>query len=70
VNAQLQLELEVHEPNPNTDFFDSSGKPRRLLWCSDSARMGGPCPYVGDRARFLPAAGCCKDIRARGEVSA
>lgn len=51
--------------NPNIGkWIDGEGRPLRLLWCSDSARMGGPCPYVGDRARFMPAGGCCKAIGA------
>lgn len=48
--------------NPNLAMFDENGDPKRLLWCSDTARKGGPCPYVGERARFRPAGGCCKDL--------
>lgn len=59
---QLRLELTPRVPNPNAHFFNADGSPKRLLWCSDSARLGGPCPYLGDRARFRPAGGCCKDI--------
>lgn len=41
------------------------GTPPRLLWCSDTARLGGACPYTGDRAKHRPAGGCCKDLAAR-----
>jgi hypothetical protein len=47
--------------NPNLWMFDAEGNPRRLLWCSDSARLGGPCPYVDGEA---PAGGCCKELAA------
>lgn len=64
--AQGQLGLADLEPatNPNAHLYDEHGKPRRLLWCSDTARMGGPCPYTGERARFRPTGGCCKDLAA------
>lgn len=65
--GQLTLDdLAPAPPNPNAHLFDADGKPRRLLWCSDSARKGGPCPYLGEKARFRPAGGCCKDIRLDG----
>jgi hypothetical protein len=65
--------------NPNLAFFNDDGSPRRLLWCSDSARLGGPCPYTEPRVSradgsllppiglaLMPAGGCCKDIVSRG----
>jgi hypothetical protein len=61
--TQLSLDDAVDRPNPNAHLFDADGKPRRLLWCSDSARLGGPCPYDDPaRARFAPAGPCCKTI--------
>jgi hypothetical protein len=60
--TQLQLELEAPRPSPNAWMFNADGSPKRLLWCSDTARLGGPCPYTGERARFRPAGGCCKDL--------
>ncbi len=60
---QLALDVDEPLPSPNAWMFDESGRPRRLLWCSDNARKGGPCPYVGDREQFRPAGGCCKDLR-------
>jgi hypothetical protein len=55
--TQLSLDDAVDRPNPNAHLFDADGKPRRLLWCSDSARLGGPCPYDDPaRARFAPDA--------------
>lgn len=68
--TQLSLELERPAPNPNADWFNEAGTPKRLLWCSDTIRIGWtkgvdvPCPYLGDRARFRPAGGCCKDLAA------
>lgn len=67
MSEQLALDLEPRAPNPNAWMFDEQGRPRRLLWCSDTARLGGPCPYVGDRARFMPAGGCCKDLVRRAD---
>jgi hypothetical protein len=63
--TQLALDLEPDRPSPNAHFFNADGSPKRLLWCSDSARLGGPCPYVGAKARFRPAGGCCKDLAVR-----
>jgi hypothetical protein len=63
--TQLSLDDAVDRPNPNAHLFDADGNPRHLLWCSDSARKGGPCPYVGEKARFRPAV-CCKDVRLDG----
>lgn len=62
--GQLALAESAPAPNPNADLFDESGRPRRLLWCSDSARMGDPCPYTGEKARFMPEGGCCKTLAA------
>lgn len=62
--TQLQLELEPRQPNPNAHLFEH-GQPRRLLWCSDTARLGGACPHAGERERFRPAGGCCKDLAGR-----
>lgn len=68
---QLRLEFGATHPapNPNARFFGPDGEPRRLLWCSDSARMGGPCPYLGDKERFMPRGGCCKDLVERRKDS-
>lgn len=65
MSGQLSLDLSGGEPapaNPNAWMFNADGSPRRLLWCSDTARMGGPCPYVGAKARYRPPGGCCKDL--------
>lgn len=60
--TQLSLDDTVARPNPNAHMFDREGKPRRLLWCGDAARMGKGCPYVGGKARFRPFGGCCLDL--------
>lgn len=64
--TQLSLDLGDAPVNPNAHLFNPDGTPRRLLWCSDTARMGGPCPYLGERARFRPAGGCCKSLAKEG----
>lgn len=61
-SGQLAFVLDLPAPNPNRALLDDHGRPRWLLWCSDGARMGGPCPYTGPRARFRPAGGCCKQL--------
>jgi hypothetical protein len=69
VSGQLTLELEPPVP-PDAAFFDADGRPRKLLWCSDTVRIahrrGEPaeCPYTGDRARFMPGGVCCFDVEA------
>lgn len=46
-------------------WMDRFGRPLRLLWCSDTARLGGACPYTGGLpAAFAASGGCCKDIVA------
>jgi hypothetical protein len=66
VTDQLDLGLEIPrepaKPSANAHLFDENGRMRRLLWCSDDARLGGSCPYVGEKARFMPEGGCCKDL--------
>lgn len=56
---QLQLEVEPRAPDPNAWMFNADGSPKRLLWCSDDARGGGPCPYAG---RAVPCGVCCKEL--------
>lgn len=78
--TQLALQLEPPQANPNAHFFNADGSPKRLLWCSDSARLGGPCPYLEPRPSLsepgttlppigrdrMPAGGCCKDLASEG----
>lgn len=65
--SQLSFEAELPPvANPNAHLFNEDGSPKRLLWCSDSARMGGPCPYTGARLKHRPAGGCCKDLAREG----
>lgn len=59
--TQLSL-LDEGKPNVNTAFFNADGSPRRLFWCSDGARLGGPCPFVGEKEKHRPMGGCCKDL--------
>jgi len=67
---QLELELGLATApaveNPNAHFFTADGEPRRLLWCSDAARLSGICPYVGEKQRYRPHGGCCFDLEAAG----
>jgi hypothetical protein len=61
MSGQLTLDVEPPRPNPNAGWFDNVGRPRRLLWCSDSPRLGGRCPYGLEEPRergYSPA--CCK----------
>lgn len=67
--TQLSLDDAVARPNPNAHMFDREGKPRRLMWCSDAARMGKGCPYVGEKARFRPPGGCCLDLVGLDQAS-
>lgn len=60
--SQLTLDDAVERPNPNAHMLDREGQPRRLMWCSDGARLGRGCPYLGERARFRPAGGCCVEL--------
>lgn len=60
-SGQLSLDL----PEPERKPLPPPPPVPRLLWCSDDARLGGPCPYLGERARFRPDGGCCKDLTAR-----
>lgn len=74
---QLSLELDPEEARraaaeaarmaeQRRRLFDNLGRPRWLLWCSDSARMGGRCPRGLDEPRergLVPA--CCKQRAAR-----
>ena len=61
--TQLALPLygpnKAPPPNPNAWMFNRDGSPKRLLWCSDGARQGGPCPYA---AGEVPLGVCCKDL--------
>lgn len=65
--TQLELAVDGPRARPDPAFFDAEG-PRRLLWCSDAVRIAFhkgadvPCPFLGDRERFRPVGGCCKDI--------
>lgn len=45
--------------NPNAWMFTRDGKPKRLMWCTDDAHLGGPCPYEG---RDVPLGVCCKAL--------
>jgi hypothetical protein len=65
VSDQLTLDLDAGKPNPNGHLFNDDGTPKRLLWCSDTARKGGPCPYIGAKAKFMPGGVCCKTLAAR-----
>lgn len=70
MTEQLALDLAPatapETENPNAYFFTPSGEPRRLMWCSDSARLTGICSYIEDKARFRPHGGCCLDLEGRG----
>lgn len=62
MSGQLSLELDGPVENPNAHMFTADGRPRRLMWCSDDARLGGPCPYKGAKGKYRPAGGCCKKL--------
>jgi hypothetical protein len=58
VSDQLDLFHQPDDPpapNPNADFFNEDGSPKRLLWCSDTVRIAfnrgedAPCPYLEPR---------------------
>jgi hypothetical protein len=70
--SQLALDFDPGRPNPNAAFLNADGTPKRLLWCSDEARLGGPCPYAtgSGRERFKPDGPCCKEIPEAVEFQA
>lgn len=70
--TQLSLDFELERPNSNAAFFNPDGSPKRLLWCSDEARLGGPCPYRpgSGKERFHPPGPCCKEIPGAVEFQA
>lgn len=56
-------------PNPNVGtYIDRYGRIIARLWCSDDARLGGPCPYGGHHPPPGPNVvdpynnACCKEV--------
>lgn len=65
-DAQLTLDVDPpRPPNPNAWIFDNVGRPRWLLWCRDSARLGGRCPYGLEEPRERGCSPACCKARSR-----
>lgn len=69
--TQLSLDSLEDRPNPNAAWFDADGRPRRLMWCSDTVRIAhragesAPCPYLEPHPRSRADATVLPPIGAR-----